>query len=379
MNFLPETGNRILSYSSTSLGIDFKYAQCNIPDAGDRVGSLFLPNAPPVTVTNQVYFSTTCLTVVFIILGTVGNTLAFVVLGREKPFTSTSILLRALAVADGLVLFFELQAETVTNMNYYTGILVPYREFLELTHEYMNALLFSSKTASIYVTMVVAGERYVAVCKPLKAATICTKRNASKSGVVVFLLSLHYRIPLIFQSITTFVYDPCSEKFRPYWNYSPLYHEPIYNIVYVATLHMLINAFIPIIVLLLVSALIIMTLKAGPPTGELTEGTRNKSKESIMVTKRVLAVVVVFIILETPGAIVQPFHYSSAFDQVVVGLATKVCYLLGNINCFVNFILYFFYFQLRLFNFFRVPNLFFGVFINSFWWLRNFYFCRFGC
>jgi hypothetical protein len=278
--------------------------------------------------------------------GIAGNVLSFIVIGREKPFTSTSVILRSLAVADGMVLAAELLATTFRKMYDYFGILVMYREFQEMSYPYLWTLKWFSKTISIYLAVGVATERYIAVCKPLRAASVCTKRNAYIASTSIFICSFLYRIPLIFDYEVIYLFDPCSGTRRPWWIYSALEYNRPYRIGYATTLQIIINCCIPICTLIFFTYAIISALKeAKKNLASQTSGRR--SEETIAVTQRVLAVVVVFIVLETPGAIYQILEsliqfsgLGKFFNYDAVYGSSKICYFLGFFNSFVNFFIY---------------------------------------
>jgi hypothetical protein len=282
-------------------------------------------------------------------IGIAGNMLSFAVIGKEKPFTSTSVLLRALALADGLALAVKLLMTTVSKMYDYFGVFIMYREFQEMSYPYLDSLQWFSKTASIYIAVCVSAERYVAVCWPLRAASICTKRNAYIATVSVFVCSFIYRIPIIFLTVVIYLFDPCSGTTRPWFIYSDLSVNPIYNIGYLTFLHILINSFIPIIVLVFFTRAMLNALHKSK-TETMAQTSARRDEETRAVTQRVLAVIVVFIALETPGAVSQipailvdqtPLgKLLSRFSKDIINIMLPVSYFLGFVNCFINFFIY---------------------------------------
>jgi hypothetical protein len=279
-------------------------------------------------------------------IGIAGNVVSFIVIGLEKPFTSTSVLFRALALADGMVLTAELLATTLRKMYDYFGIFIMYREFQEMFYPYLWTLTWFSKTASIYLTTCVAAERYVAVCKPLRAASLCTKRNAYIASVSVFVGSFLYRIPLIFGYEVIYLFDPCSGTKRPWWINTDLHYNRFFVIIYVHTLYIAIHSCIPITCLTFFTGAMISTLR-GEKTDLVSQTSGRRSEETTAAAKRVLAVVVVFIVLETPGAICQipsSIRQFSALGNYLDGDAIyasmTLSYFLGFFNSFVNFFIY---------------------------------------
>ena len=97
-----------------------------------------------------------CYFILMLIIGPVGilfNTLAFIVLGRERPYTSTSIYLRALAVADGMLLFWVMLNRTIMLFHKYHGVLIILREIWNVLYPYSRCMRWFSKISSIYITV----------------------------------------------------------------------------------------------------------------------------------------------------------------------------------------------------------------------------------
>jgi hypothetical protein len=276
--------------------------------------------------------------------GILGNNLACAVLAKEKPFTSTSILLIALAVADNLVLISNFLSRTFVNFNYYYGWLVAFREFHERSLSYLNAFIWYAKAFSIYLTVCVAAERHVAVCFPLKAAVICTKRKAYLAVGLVCLLSFIYRIPLIFVFDVISVLDPCSGTERPWFVHSTIYFNDYFQLIYLISLHIIINSLFPLIVLIIFTYRIISTLKQAA-NKNLTRNVDYVTAQMKSTSLRVVVVVIVFIILEMPGGIYQ---IVSAFERYqtfkipfeVIEIVEPISYFLNTCNSFVNFYIY---------------------------------------
>jgi len=61
---------------------------------------------------------------------------------------------------------------SVTNFLEYTGLRT--MEQTQVVKIYLLPLAFIAQTATIWVTVLVAFNRYIAVCKPFKAARLCT-------------------------------------------------------------------------------------------------------------------------------------------------------------------------------------------------------------
>jgi hypothetical protein len=282
-------------------------------------------------------------------LGLIGNSLAFTVIGRERPFTSTSILIQGLAVADSIVLVTEFLRVTLKRFHYYVALINTYMEFYNMAYGYYMGFTWFANTASIYLTVCIALERFVAVCRPLRAATICTKRKAYIAVVCVFICSFLYRIPYPFAYTYRNYYDPCVGRKRPKSRSSKLYSNKIYFIGYFKVLEMIVVAYVPLTVLVFVTVSVLTALRksqkseiAGTPSGQRTDS-RNKGRNSA--TVRVIAVVFVFLILETPGAVYDIVRIVEKVRPDLVSYDWRnpfyyISYFLAVCDSFVNFYVY---------------------------------------
>ncbi|XP_076448364.1 sex peptide receptor-like [Babylonia areolata] len=125
-------------------------------------------------------------------VGIVGIVLTVVVLSRKTMCTSTNCYLTALAVADLMVLLLL----SVIMVTEHVGSCYRHLEdfffaFFQINTILLNMALF----ASVWITVLLAVERYIAICHPMKAMLICTTRRARYLIGLIFLLALVVRFP----------------------------------------------------------------------------------------------------------------------------------------------------------------------------------------
>ena len=60
---------------------------------------------------------------------------------------------------------------------------------------YTFVLATTAQTSSVYLTVTVTVERYIAVCHPLRARSWCTCKRGRLAVIVIALLSLCYNLP----------------------------------------------------------------------------------------------------------------------------------------------------------------------------------------
>jgi hypothetical protein len=279
------------------------------------------------------------------IVGLFGNTLAYVVIGLERPFTSTSVFLRALALSDNAVLVFFIWVRTFISIAEYIGNFSIYFEFHNLSLSYLWTLRWFTKTISVYVTLCVATERYIAVCKPLKAASICTLRNARIAVTLAVLLSFACQFPTIFNFKLQYYFDPCTGRELPVWTYDQnVVNDFGYMIIYTYVFSMVLLSIFPTFILTFFACSLLSTLRKASRSA-LSAEVKTRTDSMRPVTVRVIAVVVVFIILETPGNLMQLVSLLTDYDVfeihwMVFNSFLHTTYFLGVVNSVVNFYVY---------------------------------------
>ena len=160
---------------------------------------------------------------VIIIVGIIGNSLTFVVFWKGHFKLSTSFLLLSLSLADsaGLLTCVPIDIARVF-FNYMCWQPGYYYEH-EYTRVYGFPLALVAKMATIWVTVLIAVNRYIIVCLPLRASQWCTLTKVKRQLAVVIVLAVMCSIPQFLKcritsdtwndgtSNYTYTYSDCSK------------------------------------------------------------------------------------------------------------------------------------------------------------------------
>ncbi|XP_013772837.2 sex peptide receptor-like [Limulus polyphemus] len=138
----------------------------------------------------------------FLLLVTiVANTLIVVVLAQRHMRTPTNLVLLAMAISDLLTLLFPapwyFYMYTLGN---YNKVLFPIPACYSYHYMYEVVPAFFH-TASIWLTLVLAVQRYIYVCHPTVATTWCTVPRVVKAMVSVYLLAFFHQSTRIFDRV----------------------------------------------------------------------------------------------------------------------------------------------------------------------------------
>ena len=129
---------------------------------------------------------------IIVVVGIIGNSLTFVVFRKGNFKSSTSFLFLSLSLIDSVVLLTSITSYIV-EFDFYTRWLShDLRIYLQVC---VWPVLFVAETATIWVTVLIAVNRYIIVCIPLRATQWCTLSKVKIQLAVVLVWSVMYNIP----------------------------------------------------------------------------------------------------------------------------------------------------------------------------------------
>ena len=177
---------------------------------------------------------------VLLILAILGIILTIIVLSRKHMCTSTNCYLISLAVADlGFLVVLSTKWLETEVTDYLT---------FDLYYRYAQIFIDTFLMASVWVTVMLAIERYIAICHSLRASAICTVKRARYLNCAVFMFAFACRIPNFFEYSTKTGWDGCVE--RQYIDVTPLGRNVNYKIIYAWVFDCVLCAVVPFLALL---------------------------------------------------------------------------------------------------------------------------------
>lgn len=219
------------------------------------------------------------------VFGFVGNLVAFIVFCRDKIKTSTSFLFQGLSVIDTLLLTVVFPLYSVTTFVEYVELYDENATFGVKKHLLPIAYIF--QTATIWTTVLVGFNRYIAVCHPFKAARLCTVTQAKKQLTVVLLFSVLYNVP-------RFAEVPMK-----------LLDIDLYNIIYNNIMYTIFLLLLPVLSLAVLNIKLMSALKELKRKRAEMQSLRQQQDNNV--TFVLIIVVIVFIICQAPALVNQIF------------------------------------------------------------------------
>ncbi|XP_022235096.1 FMRFamide receptor-like [Limulus polyphemus] len=268
------------------------------------------------------------------VLGTVGNMISLLVLSRPQMHSSINCSLQGLAIFDTGVLVCALVMLGLTTLGkvvhwlrFYTWVVFPFI----VPVIYPIALI--AQTGSVWMTVIVTVERYVAVCHPLQARSIFTYKRSRFYIIIVTTFAVCYNIPRFWEIQRREILDPVTNSTVYNIQPSTFRENKLYFEIYYIWMYLLMMYFIPLFTLVILNTFIWRTVKQA---NRYRQKLSLRQQKEISLATMLLCVVVVFLICNVTAFIVNILEY---FD-VYWGSLANLSNLLVTLNSSVNFIIY---------------------------------------
>ena len=247
------------------------------------------------------------------VFGLVGNTLSFVVLHKGGCQNVGSFLLKALALADNLFLLAYVLASIDS--------LIYGHIFLDSMNirRYVRPIYLIIHLCSIWMVVLVAGNRYVAVCHPLVASRLCTKRNILFQIMIMTCAACAFNIPRFVKPLEMYAYIY-------------VYEGVFYNILLYA---------IPLVTLIFFNVHLIIDLRVAHRKRETMTSHSNHDQNNL--TLVIVIIVVAFIVCQTPAlinVILNIFFYFFPGDCSIYTISLWTGKVFFAMNSSINFFIY---------------------------------------
>ena len=294
-----------------------------------------------------------CVMGVVCLVGFCGNIVSFFVLRKDGSSPVAAFQLQALAVADNFLLFFWTNHFVVGYLLRYLGVgWTESPHWLWYYRVYAYPMMYVGQSETIWLTVLIAVNRYIVVWMPLKARLICTARTIRMQVLAVTVFSILYNGPRFFElaveSATISDVNVTSNltvnvKPNNIYRYTELGNNALYRHIYGDIMYQIVTFALPLALLAFFNTSVMFAFyKAFKRRQSLTGTavTRHETNENNL-TLLMIAVVLIFMVCQAPARVVQhvwnyqtdpcsPENYTQHFSST-----------LEAINSSVNFVVYF--------------------------------------
>ena len=283
------------------------------------------------------------LAVIFIV-GIIGNSLTFVVFwkGHFKP--STSFLFLSLSLADSALLLTYVPINIVRVFVKYTG----WRQVYLYIIVYIRPVALVAMMATIWVTVLIAVNRYIIVCVPLRASQWCTFSKVKIQLAVVLVVAVMCTIPEFFKFRVVHLTRDNGTSYKTQVDWSTGYEWRAFYTVYDALVYFILMSSVPLFILTVLTVRLVKAMKIHRRM-QLAMN-RVSSKQDNNVTCAFVIVVVVFIICHTTKFVKNVVHllghlaafsiYETVTMIEVINFVSELSTVIVILNSAVNFAIY---------------------------------------
>lgn len=276
-----------------------------------------------------------------VVVGLVGNAATIVVLTRRRMRSSTNVYLTALAVSDLLYLL----AVFLLSLQHYPGpgdMQPGFYEFYWKSFPFILWLADSMTSTSIWLTVAFTVERYIAVCHPMRGRLLCTEQRARRAVLMVWSFCVAATSTVPWEHTVVLHHDglgrECvllgSSEFGDNYVYRTVYYW------FTATAFMI----VPLLLLAVFNCFLINAVRQSRKARRtMTQGEPNSvsqhQRQENRITITLIAVVILFLVCQTPAAFLLVYSSFIAVSKTQRGLGNIFNFLVA-VNAASNFLLY---------------------------------------
>ncbi|KAJ3664733.1 hypothetical protein Zmor_000279 [Zophobas morio] len=270
------------------------------------------------------------------ILGILGNIISMIILSRPQMRSSINYLLIGLARIDTVLILTSILLFGLPGIYPYSGLLFTY---YYVVYPHIAPVVFPLamvvQTASVYLTLTVSLERFVAVCHPLRARSLCTYGRARMYVVGIIVFSAVYNLPKLWESTIKEEWYPEKNVTVYCPRASALRENELYIRVYIHWLYLIFLYLLPFMGLAILNAAIYRQVrKANKERQRLSR----LQKREIGLATMLLCVVAVFFVCNLLPLVINIIDTYRPWWNLSILVNTSN--LLVTINSSVNFIIY---------------------------------------
>lgn len=172
------------------------------------------------------------------VLGIFGNIISMIILSRPQMKSSINYLLIGLARCDTVLIVTSVLLFGIPAIYPYTGhLFVYYYNVYPHLAPILFPLAMIAQTVTVYLTLTVTLERFVAVCHPLRARSLCTYGRARTYVLLIIIFSTLYNLPRFwevsnqvnyYEALNTTIYCPVPSSLRQNYTYITVYIHWMY-------------------------------------------------------------------------------------------------------------------------------------------------------
>lgn len=278
-------------------------------------------------------------------IGIIGNILSMIILSQSQMHSSITYLLIGLARCDTIFIITSMLMYGFTEIHRYTKYFFNYFYFgYPQIAPYIYPLANIAQTASIYLTLMISLERYVAVCHPLHVKSLCTYGRAKISVLSCLIFSIAFNMVRFWEYRTISCKHINQSELLAYTSIPVLRNNVEYQEIYINWCTLIVNYLIPFIGLLVTNILIFRKVhKANKERQKYSSNASAAEKFDFSLANMLFGIVIVFFccnIFELYLNVIEVFYLQDGDFSEFDIFKYKLANLLVTLNSSVNFVIY---------------------------------------
>lgn len=279
------------------------------------------------------------------LFGLIGNILSFAVLHKYSRNNNATYLLKALAISDSLFLITAIGIQMYPAMAMYFDLYDQLKPIYPKMQTYGWPIAHMVQMGTTYMMVLIAVNRYIAVCKPLHACTLCSKKQVQLQISIICLCIVIYNIPRFFE------YNYVAKNNTNSDNHTYMVTEnvglityTVYNYLYEIASYCVFVFLVPLLILIVLNVLLVRELKRANQSRRTICSRRNAEENNI--TLVIIVIILVFIVCQSPASVNQILYYTPVGQSIESQMCASYekYYHISNLliitNSAINFIVY---------------------------------------
>ena len=287
-----------------------------------------------------------CINGAFVLFGYFGNIMTIIVLHKDRVKTSNSVLLQGLAVFDSCFLVYVILYVVLRSVCPFTGDLRDYHDKSSYFIAFVLPFGWISQTATIWMVVLIALDRYIIVSQPLKSNMICTPKNAKKCVVAVAIAAALFNAPRWLHYYQVGFPEEKSNSTSTFVSHvsfnSNLWNPDLYHKIYHISLTFIFLFIIPFSLLIIFNTKLITTLRKAQRTrASMTSQLTKQLTSNTNVNLMMVIIITTFLLCELPDFVAAiigagEFKIDPTTYKYYAGIKESLLVL----NSCINFYLY---------------------------------------
>ncbi|CAH1788915.1 unnamed protein product [Owenia fusiformis] len=243
-------------------------------------------------------------------MGIIGNILSFMTFSAMEKLNTSIFILKTLAIIDSIHLLLRILSEPYYAAYTYTDWIEKSTNIQNQTVadtymkvvNYMIPLVEMAQMASAWLVVFLTLDRFIAICFPFKALSLCTMKMAKIGISIVIIGSILYIVPVYFGYVYKWQRNECTKLFFINIIISLLGQNIYYRVLYELALNLVFRNVLPVGLVLGMNARLISELRVSRQHRQnITSRTGTElEKKDKNITITLITISIVFLICIIP-------------------------------------------------------------------------------